>query len=105
MDVMAKPSDNPAKTEAPNVEDMSKPRAVAPRTDDMEGPASASQPQRTLRDDLPRDVWYILATVFGAVFTYILAPVIVEILRGRVARHHANQAQDSLRSVARGQPS
>ena len=58
------------------------------RTDDMEGPTSAFQPQRILRNDLPRDVWYILATVFGAVFTYILAPVVVEIIKGRLARHH-----------------
>jgi len=92
---MGKPWDNPAKTEVPNVEDMSKPRAEALRTDDMEGPTSASQPQRILRDDLPRDVWYIFATVFGAVFTSILAPVVVEIIRGRIARHHANQTQDS----------
>ena len=87
-DVMGNPSDNPAKTEAPNVEGMSKPRAESLRTDDMDGPTSPSQPQRNLRDDLPRDVWYILATVFGAVFTYILAPVVVEIIKGRMARHH-----------------
>jgi hypothetical protein len=104
-DVMGNPADNPAKTEAPNVESMSKPQAESQRTDDMDGPASASQPQRILRDDFPRDVWYILATVFGAVFTYILAPVIVELIRGRIARHHANQTQDNLRPVARGQPS
>jgi hypothetical protein len=103
-DVMGKAWDNAAKTEVPNVEGMSKPRAEAPRSDDMEGPTSASQPQKILHDDLSRDVWYILATLFGAVFTYILAPVVVEIIRGRIARHHANQTQDSLRPVARGQP-
>jgi hypothetical protein len=87
-DVMGNPSDNSAKTQAPNVEDMSKPRPESLRTDDMDGPTSASQPQRILRDDLPRDLWYLLATVFGAVFTYILAPVVVEIIKGRLARHH-----------------
>jgi hypothetical protein len=82
------PSDNPAKTQAPNVEDRSKPRTESPRTDDMEGPTSAFQPERILHHYVPRDLWYILATVFGAVFTYILAPVVVEIIKGRLARHH-----------------
>jgi hypothetical protein len=41
-----------------------------------------------LRDDVPQGVWYFLATVFGAMFTYILAPVVVEIIKGRIARHH-----------------
>ena len=87
-DVMGNPSDNPAKTEKPDVDDMSKLRAESLRTDDMDGPTSASQAQRTLRNDLPRDVWYILGTLFGAVFTCILAPVVVEIIKGRIARHH-----------------
>jgi hypothetical protein len=86
--VMGNPSDNPAKAQETDVEDMAKPRAESRRTDDMDGPMSASQARRTLRNDLPRDVWYILATLVGAVFTYILAPVVVEIIKVRIARHH-----------------
>jgi hypothetical protein len=87
-DAMGNLSGNSAKTQAPNVEGMSKPRAESLLTDDMDGPTSGSQAQRILHDDLHRDVWYILATAFGAVFSYILAPVVVEIIKGRIARDH-----------------
>ncbi len=87
-DVMENPSDKAAKTVALNREDMSKPQTDSLGRNDLDGPMSASQPQRIFPDNLPRDVWYILATVFGAVFTYILAPVVVDIIRGRIARHH-----------------
>jgi len=44
------------------------------------------------RPSLPWDVWYTIATVIGTVFTCILAPIIVEAFKGRmaIARHPAD---------------
>jgi hypothetical protein len=34
---------------------------------------------------IPRDVWYAIATICGALFTSILGPIVVEIIRERMA--------------------
>jgi hypothetical protein len=96
-------SDNAVITQAPNMASKSKPGAI--QNDDIEKGISANKPQRTSVLGLPKDVWYAIATVFGAVFSSILAPIVVEIIRGRLARHQSDQIQDSFRRAAKGQPS
>jgi hypothetical protein len=87
------------KYQAANVENQSKP-AGALQKDEIEKGISTNQ-----SPGLPKDVWYAIATVFGAVFTYILAPIVVEVFRGRIAKYHADQTQDHFRPAAKGQPS
>jgi hypothetical protein len=96
-------SDDAEITRAPNAERRSKPGAI--QKDDREEGISANKLQRAPLASLPKDVWYAIATVFGAIFTYILAPIVVEIIRGRIARHRSDQLQDRFRPAAKSQPS
>jgi len=97
-------SDNAEITQAPNVESKSKPKGAIQK-DDIAEEILANQPQRTPLPGLPRDVWYAIATFFGAVFSYILSPIVVDIIRGKMARHQSKQMQDASRTAAKGQPS
>jgi hypothetical protein len=84
------------KTKAPTVESKPNP-AITPEKDVVEKGISANQPGGTPIPRLPVDVWYAIGTIFGAVFTSILAPIAVEIIRGRIAI--ARHRPDSSRSI------
>jgi hypothetical protein len=68
-----KPAKSPEKTEKTE-------KAVV-----VEKEITAKQPEKVNLPGIPRDVWYAIATIFGAVFTSLLAPIAVEIIRERMA--------------------
>lgn len=57
---------------------------------------SVTQPATAPVPAIPREVWYAIATIFGAVFTSILGPIAVEIIRERMAlsRQQATKQED-----------
>jgi hypothetical protein len=76
------------------VESKPKP-TIAPKKDVVEKGISSNQTGGTPIPGLPGDVWYAIGTMLGAVFTSILAPIAVEIIRGRIAiaRHQTDSSR------------
>lgn len=60
-------------------------KLAIPKKESSGQSTSTMQPASVPLTGIPRDVWYILATIFGAVFTSILGPIVVEIIRERMA--------------------
>src|SRR5262249_9686722 len=52
--------------------------ADAPKKKGVEKGNPANPPANPPYSGIPRDVWYAIATIFGALFTSILAPIAVE---------------------------
>jgi hypothetical protein len=42
---------------------------------------------------LPRKAWYVLPSIWGAVFTSILAPLVVELIRMRINNRRRNRSK------------
>lgn len=74
---------------------VSKP-ASAPVIEVAEG-EKAKDHSKTPTPAFSRDFWYGIATVFGAVFTTILAPIVVDIAKGRMAS--GRNSADSSRPI------
>ncbi|HMF16113.1 MAG TPA: hypothetical protein VKE98_02850 [Gemmataceae bacterium] len=67
--------------------------AGTPKKDPGEKTIAATPPANVSLSGIPRDVWYAILTIFGAVFTSILGPIAVEIIRERmiISRQQAKQ--------------
>jgi hypothetical protein len=82
--------DHAEKHRPPFTANKSKPAGI-PKKDAAEKAVSPGPPANTISSGIPRDVWYAIATIFGAVFTSILGPIAVEIIRERMV-HSRQQA-------------
>jgi hypothetical protein len=78
---VSKPVDNP---QPPTPESASRPGAASESVVVKNGP-SKIQLAKTPILGIPLAVWYALATVLSALFTYIGAPLIVDVIKGRIA--------------------
>jgi len=65
----------------------------APKKKAVEKSIAANPPDKVPLSGIPRDVWYAIATIFGALFTSILAPIAVEIVRERMANARQQTAK------------
>ena len=70
--------------------------AGTPKKDPGEKTIAATPPANVPLSGIPRDVWYAILTIFGAVFTSILGPIAVEIIRERmvISRQQAGKQQN-----------
>ncbi|SRR5260370_22901174 len=87
--------DHAERSRVPTMASKPKPPG-APEKKIVEKGISANPPtEKAAVSGIPRDVWYAIATIFGAVFTSLLAPIAVEIIRERIAtcRQQAEKQQ------------
>lgn len=73
--------------------------APAPKMEVGEKVTAAPQLDTPSLSTIPKDVWYAIATIFGAVFTSLLAPIAVEIIRerrsmGRSGKHQVGEVEN-----------
>ena len=77
-------TDHAEKSRVPSMAGKLKP-AEAAKKKAVEKGNTANPPEKAPFSGIPRDVWYAIVTIFGALFTSILAPIAVEIVRERMA--------------------
>jgi hypothetical protein len=88
-------TDNTDKRRPAGAANKAKPAGM-PKKDPGEKTIAATPPANVPLSGIPRDVWYAILTIFGAVFTSILGPIAVEIIRERmiISRQQKQNAQD-----------
>jgi hypothetical protein len=76
----------------------------SPRKGGEENAAPAASAKNPVVPDQPpqgstRQIWYIMASLWGAVFTYILAPLVVDILRRRLKERRLRRSKTAPSSL------
>lgn len=80
----------------PKVGDSAKPLESAGEGDG--GRTEPSNPGQ-LSHDFPKQAWYLLVSIWGALFTYIVAPLVVEFIRTRMKAGRRNRSRCKPRPI------